>query len=466
MDDSVFLFNQVSFREIIVVDDFSTFSQKLLYGKKPKNANEVLIYDYMAYNMIHYNIFEGSVSDIVGKQLVDENTNLSMKISGIISSNYDEYSYIVNDITKSSDFIESYLTSLQSIFCYPDFLNNATIIENNYSSVMNSSFINDDQIDESLNVNVKVKKIKEMSTNNLNFLAAIDNVSDMSGIVMTIEDVAYVLDINVNDVTQQIASDFLTNFHYEGITGYYDYSIERTYYYRFSEQIIGVVDNVEYEPEVIHYIYRRNEINDLSNYNFRQIYMSLGTNWEKNREIINLFKLQKHDAIFYEENPLYYYEGFTDYTPYGILISQSNSYLQNVKDLAIDIMYVLIIVSVIVLFYYTASTIRKYSYKIGVLKALGTSNGDITLMFLSEIVFLSITSVFISVLFSYILMSRINNIFVAQINESLVFFSVRISSVLYMSLVYVVMSIFTAIVPLLRIYMTSPMKIIRKYRKM
>lgn len=66
-DKTTFLYEQISFREIVEVYNFSNFHLPLRLGNLPKENNEVLIYDYMAYNLLYYNVFNGDFNSVVGK---------------------------------------------------------------------------------------------------------------------------------------------------------------------------------------------------------------------------------------------------------------------------------------------------------------------------------------------------------------------------------------------------------------
>ena len=69
----------------------------------------------MASSLIKNGVFQGEISQIAGKTLVDRQTGFSMKISGILKSDYLRYSYI-QESKGDYGFEESYLSGLQVVF--------------------------------------------------------------------------------------------------------------------------------------------------------------------------------------------------------------------------------------------------------------------------------------------------------------------------------------------------------------
>ncbi|MDR3293230.1 MAG: ABC transporter ATP-binding protein, partial [Clostridiales bacterium] len=154
------------FREAVSVHDFSTFYMELSYGKVPNSGNEILIYDYMAYCMIYYGLLEGEIRDAIGKELTDKQTGLTIKISGILKSDYTRYAYLKERKSgKNYDFEESYLSSLQTVFCKPDLIVELKK-EKDYSPVFRSYFMND-ETEEIFETNIK--KLKIISIENITF---------------------------------------------------------------------------------------------------------------------------------------------------------------------------------------------------------------------------------------------------------------------------------------------------------
>lgn len=144
------------------------------------------------------------------------------------------------------------------------------------------------------------------------------------------------------------------------------------------------------------------------------------------------------------------------------MIRDADFYLSDVKDFAKTIVIILICVSVLGIFFYAILTIKKYSYKIGVLKAMGAGNGNITILFGLQLVLVTILAFILSIPCGYLIMSKINSIFTNTINSDLVFFAIKPAAqgiILGLSLLSVVVS---AAIPLINLFFSAPITIIRK----
>ena len=407
------------FREIVEIPDFSKFNMKVKYGNLPSSDNDVLIYDYMANNLIFYGICEGNIQDVVGKTLMDLDTGLTMKISGIIASDYELYSYIKEDNNKH-EFEETYLTSLQTVFCGTKFIEELSH-ENQYSSVYKTYFMNDAQ---NKVMETNIKKLKNVSLDGFNFLSTIENHTAERGVIIDKMTVARILDIDVSKVNEEIAAEFLNGYYVSGLKDYYDYSIERNYLSGFAYRIIGVTNNL-LDENILHWYTPNEEDIYMTNSSFRQFYLSLGKDWNMNKQILNKFIYQTHDMDFYAANPDYYFESYTDYISYGLLINDADYYLIKVKDFAQMIMIILVSITIIGLFFYAAFNIKKYSYKIGVLKALGAKNREILSIFGIQILLITLLAFALSIPVGYGIMANINSTFIGDINPNLVFFAIN-----------------------------------------
>jgi ABC-type lipoprotein export system ATPase subunit/ABC-type antimicrobial peptide transport system permease subunit len=443
------------FREIVEIPDFSKFNMKVKYGNLPSSDNDVLIYDYMANNLIFYGICEGNIQDVVGKTLMDLDTGLTMKISGIIASDYELYSYIKEDNNKH-EFEETYLTSLQTVFCGTKFIEELSH-ENQYSSVYKTYFMNDAQ---NKVMETNIKKLKNVSLDGFNFLSTIENHTAERGVIIDKMTVARILDIDVSKVNEEIAAEFLNGYYVSGLKDYYDYSIERNYLSGFAYRIIGVTNNL-LDENILHWYTPNEEDIYMTNSSFRQFYLSLGKDWNMNKQILNKFIYQTHDMDFYAANPDYYFESYTDYISYGLLINDADYYLIKVKDFAQMIMIILVSITIIGLFFYAAFNIKKYSYKIGVLKALGAKNREILSIFGIQILLITLLAFALSIPVGYGIMANINSTFIGDINPNLVFFAINPLSIGIMFILTFIAVIMSISVPFLRLYIQTPINIIK-----
>lgn len=450
-----FCFEARCFREAVAVEDFSAFNMRLKYGGMPQAPNDILIYDYMANSLLHYGVFWGGMQSVAGQVLTDADTGLSMRVSGVLSSDYELYSYIKNDNNRH-EFEETYLTSLQTIFCKPELI--ALLeAEKAYSPIYKCYFLNETSGEAA---DTDIKKLKHIDINDLDFIAAIENHEQERGAIVDKATVAEILNIDQSQVNEETAKEFLNSYSAAGIKDYYDYSFERNYLTGFSHRIIAVAEDA-LEEDILHWHTPNADDLRMQNSAFRQFYLSLGKDWKVNKAVLSKFKYQTHDRQFYEANPDYYFEGYTDYTSYGLLIRDADYYLVKVKNFAKTIMIILILATSAGLFFYALLSIKKYGYKIGVLKALGAKNLDIASIFGAQILAITLLSLALSIPLSYGVMTSINASFIGDINPNLVFFAIKPSAIGFMFIYTFAAVILSICAPLIRLLTQTPMAIIR-----
>jgi len=466
-------FEAIGFREAVVVNNFNTFYQELAYGNYPKADNEVLIYDYMAHCLIHYNVFDGAISNVVGKELTDFQSGLNMKISGIIKSDYEQYQYITEKTSyfdtpmwKTTDFETAYLASLQTVFCKKEFIE-LLKPELMYKPLLVAFYYDRrDHYDNTNFIETGLKKIKYISLDGIGFISAINNIENGRGLIVSKTQVANILEIDKELVTKEIADDFMENYQMSCYDASYYYHFEKTLYGMRGFGIIGIAEELDEEFGVaMYYDYDWEFDLKFHNSSFRQIYLSLSSDWSQNNKILRNFIMQIHDDSFYEQHPGYYFEGYTDFTAHGILIYDAERYLEQVQELAKTIMIILIIASGLGILLFTFLTVKKYGYKIGVLKSLGAKNSDIVLIFGLQLITLSFLAFLLSIAPSFILMNSINQTFVTQINSSLVFFFINPANFIYLLVGSLIAVVISSLIPLLKLVFSSPMTVIRNHNQ-
>jgi energy-coupling factor transporter ATP-binding protein EcfA2 len=133
-------FKSFHFTEVIVVDDFSNFRQPLLYGELPSLSNDILIYDYMAEQIIgSVNLNMTQINELIGFEFVDRDTQLSLVVSGIMKSQYQDF-YHIQQASYTDNIVElSYIQELQSIVSKPELLSLITL-EKKYENRLSNAF--------------------------------------------------------------------------------------------------------------------------------------------------------------------------------------------------------------------------------------------------------------------------------------------------------------------------------------
>jgi len=462
IDTGAFMYVQNHFREAIVVDDFSRFHLKLLYGSLPIDDSDVLIYDYMVYSLIENGILFGTIQSNINSVLIDQQTGLNLKIVGILKSDYERYSYI-QDKTGEYGFEETYLTSLQTIYCKREFIDSLTVESPIHSIV--KTFIVNAQGQNLTFIDTNIKKAKYVNTQNPNLIATIDGYELERGIFLSLDRVASILDIQPSLVTEQMLDEFMINYSISGYEALFDWSVERTLYYPFMYPIIGIYDDANIDQQML--VFHEPDLDQLRllNASFRQIYLSLGTNWETNKEVLDHFIYPLKTEEFYTANPDYYDEGYVDYNAYGILIQNSNYYLLNVKAFAEDLLWILVSITIVGIVFFSSYNIKKYNYKIGILKSLGTKNKDIAIIFGLQIALIGVTAFIFSIPASYILMHRINENFVKTIHSGLVFFSMQTGILVTLFFGSIALIVVSSSMSLIKLFLMSPMEIIRSTKR-
>jgi ABC-type lipoprotein export system ATPase subunit len=458
--DTGFEYNISGFREVIAVADFSKFNMPLLYGRFPRAANEILIYDYAAACMLEHGLLRGQISDAVGAEFTDTDTGFKMKISGVLESDYERYSYIKYK-KDNYDFEETYLTSLQTVYAMPSFID-LLEAERPYQSVLKLYAVSEQGLTD-----IAAKKIKysAIAPAAKNIFAAIENYGDTEGVWLTKRQLADILGVKSEDLTLQAAEDFLNDGFIGADRYYYDWSIEKSLPFSSGFTVLGVVDGADgYSDGAINFFTA--EPIPFSNAAFRQIYISLGKDWKINEKILSLFVWSDgRDERFYRENPDYIKVGYTDYTAVGILIRDADDYISTVRSFADDITLITAIAAMLGIVLFTAGAIKKNSYKIGVLKSLGAGNLDITFVFGLEIVLIFLAAFAVSIGISFLLMSRINSEFTGVFKSDLVFFAIKPIYLLSVFSISASAVIVATLIPLIRLYLTAPMSIIKNNRK-
>lgn len=455
-----------SFCGLIAVEDFSTFNTPVQYGSLPNLGDEVLIYDYMADCLITHGVLQGdNIWDVVDQTLTDKQTGFSMKISGILKSNYiDYYGAASENENISIDFIETYLSSLQVVFMSPT-LAKSLEQESKYSSIYDCTIIAKEDLTkvDSSCITTTYKKCKYTETDDFNFIYTSENYGVDGGVILSVNEVANILDIAPQEVTVEVAQDFADKYYFNCIEPYNDYSLEAGGTLLVAYTVMGIYDNATGEDGVL-YQHIVNEDDHYLNGTLRRFYVGLNKNWKINEEIFDLFWVEDKPQSFYAANPDYYEEGYYEYMPFGVLIKDADYYLVNVKNMAGIVMYVLVAFAIVSVVAYSIINIKKFEFKTGVLKAMGAKNSTIVFTFVTQLLLVSIIAFAVSIPLSYIVLSSINGKFVQDLSSWLVFFSIKVGAIALSFAFATIGVLLAAVLPLIRLYFAAPASIIKTGR--
>ncbi len=468
-----FLNHPSSFTEAIAVPNFLTFLQPLKEGKLPENVNEVLVYDYVADALLYWDVLQGN--SVVGQMLTDNISGFSMKIVGVLKSNYKSYENIVNDDEWYNDYYKIiYLSSLQAIFCMPEFIN---VIKESaiYSSFVSMKFFNEEENPAELQNFSKIAKKGEYDLlNELNWAFHFDEIeSNSEGWIISKEQAMQITGLDETEFdsesfgTEFVGCEaFINAYIVDGEEWWYTKSIDPPLISStLSYYILGIVNEFpDGDTDNLPY-YVNDSFYDLYNGCFKQFYLGLSNNWNLNAEQFAKFSLPDERTFeFYNTKPDGWEEtGWTDYTYSTDLIKTADeNYLPNIKNFAFDILIYIIIAVVIGVFYFAIATIRNNYYKIGVLKSLGASNFSITLIFSFSILFVTILSFILSIPISFVIMNAINFDFVSSIDPTLIFFSIKSLALLISFGIGIGVMLVAVAIPLIKLFMLSPAEAIKR----
>ncbi|MDD5294016.1 MAG: ABC transporter ATP-binding protein, partial [Candidatus Izemoplasmatales bacterium] len=185
------------FTDMIIIEDFSGFNQPFLYGSYPKADNEIIIYDFMAFQLLETNALTSvaRMEDLIDYVLTDKDTGFEMKIVGILQTDYEKYVYTDGQKSIRYPFESLYLSEMQSIFTLPGFLdlvkNDTEMISINSISVYNGS-----QRETSDDIYVrKVQLVHNIDSFDFIVEPAVD---ESEGIILSNYQLADLLDMNVS----------------------------------------------------------------------------------------------------------------------------------------------------------------------------------------------------------------------------------------------------------------------------
>jgi ABC-type lipoprotein export system ATPase subunit len=378
-----------SFTDVIIINDFNQFHLNLLYGSIPLEPNEVLIYDYMAYNLLRIETTGFSkMEDFIGYTLKDTDTQLELKISGIIKSDYEKYAYTENGNYNDYPFETLYLARLQSIYALPEFLEQFEI-ESTYFSFNEIKF----NSDSSLSMNEANDYHKFRMINNIDSYEFIGSTFDYeSGILLSKHQLASMINVNPSEINASLVNSLAL----DGVFRYLliDESTDKTSRATVNVPIIGVYQSDTLNPNVLDFLHGQETDHFKVNGTTRMNYLMLGTNWIENKKLLDDLKLPYLPYSFFIDNPEYEVYGFTEYTSYSILIKDASGYVNSIKNYGQSYIYLAFGLFVLSLSAYIYSYGKKHSYKIAVMSMQGTNYLHITLIIAIHL-FVSITLAFL-----------------------------------------------------------------------
>lgn len=380
------------FTDVIIVDDFSQLHLNLLYGTMPSEVNEVLIYDYMAFNLLQTEALDFvEMENLVDYTLIDRDTQMEMRISGIIGTNYESYSYTESGNYNDYPFETFHLARYQSIYASPEFLLQLEA-ENMYFSF--NEIIFSSNLSETMSEENNFRKFRMVDSLSMyNFIGA--SLDHNSGILLSKHQFASLIGVDPLEVD----ADLVNSYVIDGMFRYLliDESIRKASRSSVQVSVIGVYESDGLDPFVIDCLYGENMDHITLNAMFRMNYLMLGTNWYVNSKLLEELEWPYLPRSFFLENPDYEVYGFAENTPYTVLIDKANGYVSSIKNYGLNYAYLSFGLLAVLLTVYVFSYHKKHSYKIAVISMQGGNYGHVTIMITAQLIILTTLAFLISI---------------------------------------------------------------------
>jgi len=377
-------FRSLHFTEVILVDDFDRFNEPLLMGFYPTTPNEILIYDYMAEQIITSGFDQlEDISDLLYYDLIDRDTSLVMTISGILKSQYGDYRYIEGESTSKIVPEKTYLQSLQSIYANPEFMNQVDLEKNTFS-------IHQVRIQDYLDQNVE-------SSLEFRKMGYIDDLDDYNlignkypfhnGIYISKHQLAEMLGIDPSIIDANYVNNLAlyTSYTFEVSSFYYDYSWSKSIASKIYLKILGVYDSDSLDSNTL-YTHLDIKSRYPSNGNLRRFYLGLDTDWDLNKQVLESFKVPDSKSfVFFYENLEYSTDDFGIYSAHRLMSEETRFKVYEIQNDFLIYTFISIFIMIASTFIFTLFLIPFDQNKINVERMLGKKNTCLVIKYSMEI---------------------------------------------------------------------------------
>ena len=417
-------FNTVSFGNYIAVDDFSVFSYELELGSLPVNPDEVVIFDYMADNIIRCALFDSvnERKDLVGYTMTDNATGFKMTVSGILKSNYRDFAGVGDDFSfffRDNDYyVANYcLTKYRSVF------GGREMVERIAASMDKVSFEEMDFSVKYLNepereyetISLKGKYMLNCRPGELPEAATVlYGKSDELGYYVRDTVIAALLGMSEKEITSEFLSSFFgkdeaveihsdliysDSVHADGFT--YNYK-----YHPFSTTVFHWDGDAG--PEIIQ-VNNEGWLWALTG-GYAGPVLLLGKDTSGNAGMISNLLPEKHDASWWADDPEKIETGYTVRSQFDNILERLDEYLKVNNSLFGRYAWLVAVFLAIAVFFYTTASVKKNERSIGILRSVGVSRSGVMAVFASSSVGIIIASLPIAVAGSLLILHKANSI--------------------------------------------------------
>lgn len=464
-------YRAISFNQFTVVKDFSAFNYKLAYGRLPEDEDEVVIFDYMADNMVYFDLFDGidSIEKLVGFRLSDKVSDFDMVISGIIASDYEDCDRESNGLLDSL-YSDAHLSLLRGVFGGTEFeekLKNMSVRVSFLCSVLEYS--NGEENQDKFGSDFPVTNVVHL--NDSDDLDVICEYPEAGAFSFYVSDtaIADLFGIAPNDVTSEFLENKLglnlvlwySETSYGSPWGLRFYTTERFSDPGMGIPVTGVFKNKEAGNRSVAYLLDTDgHVAVESHGEYVCEALLLSDSKLKNAAWFEKLILHDYTDAWWSDHPDINEKGYYVHTYYSLALVDADKYLDMIGELLEKYFWLLLAALGVALFAYAVSTVNKNKYTIGILKSLGVTDGTVVSIYSIQIVLVSLVSLILSIPLSYLMTLGVNTLFSNSINMRYDFYGFNAHTLLAL-LGYVVATVTVSLASVfVYLLIQSPVKLI------
>lgn len=420
---------------LIITDQYDILQRELVSGRYPTNENEIVITDYVAKYLL-------TDEEILNKTISIDNQG-SFQVVGIIGTDCVEKQIAlkVNRNTlnefEQSDLQNIYQVAITGTGYYD-------LKKSTQSSIQLSKsdfFISD--MESRYLQSVLNFGSQNLITENLLF----GRMPQSEDEVLISSEMALREQIEGDDLGQRF---MFIDIYASGYCDTYSDTINLYGYFRDGVSVVGVYDSgslsTQYLPDVLidDEIYQDIMEKNLRYYDYRDYMLITGGS-----DAIALTKCVDANGLLFQE-------------PAISKIYQFQQILDSLSSIVVIFFIVVILITFLMLNTYISNNIKVNAKKIGVLKALGITTGQISTIFLIETIIISVVSYLISSTLTVMFIRFVNTRFIDQIpGHEFEYLYWNWGMAVFVAILSVGLSMCSAVLPIVKLAGKKPVEIIR-----
>lgn len=451
------------FREFVAINDFETSKIPLFAGAYPREKEDVLISDYMAWNMVKQGKFEGidEISELIGYELCDRYTGFRMRVAGIYKSDWERLSEYYESF-KLGQFVSAYLAKLQTVYGQTEFV--PTIVSEGAWCSVESMVFSAYGTETEINLgDAPMKMVYDVS--DIPFLGEFNSTDAFIGVLLTKGQLADYLGVDVGLVNEKFVNEHQDEIARMSFTPTAMVTHGEMEYTGTLGMVIGVIGIVD--SDVADQWIRCYESNSDGVYwfvptgQFRQFYCGFtGDESFDRRWVSSLVPVYQTDE-FYLSHRDYSWEAFAAYTPEVYFVYETVGYLGGIAAVGRKLAIAAILLTIMAILVYGILSIRKHQYEIGLYRSLGANRKTIAAVFGAEMFIVVVVSALAATGVARILMRMINSSFAKDYIVPVTIIDLSGKDVLFPGLLGIGIALFAIAASVFRLFFTTPSALLR-----